>query len=167
FKSPFINMFFIASDFNKLMKKFDYYLTVPLEFEKMDFDNNLKREYPVGRLDDIYIHFNHYITYEDAKECYDRRKQRINKGKLVFVSATTSKNVEKEFDSMNYAQKVIFVPYHSVLKSSIKIDYTDIDRNCGITIGMKSNDIAKGQNPLIDILAFLNGEKNFLRVREV
>lgn len=30
---------------------------------------------------------------------------------------------------------------------------------------MKSNDLAKGDDPLIDLLSFLNGEENFLRVQ--
>lgn len=167
FNSPFINMFLNDGDFNKLVKRFDYYLTVPLEFERMEFDNIIKHEYPVGRLEDIYIYFNHYRNFEEAKVCYDRRKQRINKGNLIFISQTVSKNVEKEFDSILYARKVMFVPYDSVLKSSIKISFTDIERNSGITIGMKSNGIANGQNPLFDILSFLVGEEDFLRVREV
>lgn len=163
--SPFINMFFNDGDFNRLMKKFDYYLSVPLEFERMDFDNHLKREYPVGRLDDICLYFNHYLHYADAKECYDRRKRRINKEKMIFVSSTVRKNVETEFDGIPYARKVMFVPYDSDLKSSIKIDYTETESHNGITIGMKSNSVANGQNPLFDILSFLGGEENFLRIR--
>lgn len=166
FDSPFINMFFNDNEFNKLMKKFDYYLTVPLEFERMDFENNLKRAYPVGRLGDIFLHFNHYKSFEEAKACYDRRKQRINKENLIFISQTLSKNVEKEFDDISVcARKVIFVPWNSALKSSIRINYTDEEKNRGITIGMKSNDLAKGDDPLIDLLSFLNGEENFLRVQ--
>ncbi len=167
FTSPFINMFFSDGDFIKLMKNFDYYLTISLQFSGKAYDNNLKCEYPVGRLDDIYLYFNHYKNYEDAAECYYRRRQRINKRKLVFVSSTANKSVEKEFDSVNCGQKIIFVPYDSVLKSSIKIEYTDEERNNGITVGMKSNGIASGQNPLFDMLSFLNGEKNFLRVQGV
>lgn len=167
FNTPFINMFFSDGDFIKLMKRFDYYLSVPLEFAGLNFDNNLKCEYPVGRLDDIYLYFNHYRDYDEAKECYERRKRRINKKQLIFISSTADKSVEKEFDSMDYERKVIFVPYESVLKSSIRIEYTDTERNYGITIGMKSNGIANGQNPLFDILSFLNGEENFLRIQEV
>ncbi len=166
FNTPFINMFFSDGDFIKLMKRFDYYLSVPLEFAGSGFDSNLKREYPVGRLDDIYLHFNHYSDYGEAKDCYDRRKRRINKKKLIFVSSTGDRSVEKEFNNMDYEQKIIFVPYDSALRSSIKIAYTEAERNHGITIGMKANGIANGQNPLFNILSFLNGEEDFLRVQE-
>lgn len=167
FRTPFINMFFSDRDFNKLMRKFDYYLTVPLEFKGMEFDKNLKRQYPVARLDDIYLYLNHYIDYEEAKVCYDRRKQRINKEDLIFISQTTSKSVEEEFCSMPYSRKVIFVPYDSTLESSIRISHTEAEISNGITLGMKANGVANGQNPLFDILSFLMGEKDFLRVREV
>lgn len=168
FNSPFINMFFKPSDFNKLIKWFDYYLSVPLEFERMDFENNLKREYPVGRLDDIFLYFNHYESFEEAKTCYDRRKERINKENLIFISSTVSESVEKEFDDIPHARKVIFVPYDSALKSSIRINYTDEEKSSGITFGMKSNYIANGMNPLFDLLSFLHGGggENFLRVQE-
>lgn len=84
-----------------------------------------------------------------------------------FISRTASKSVEKEFDSMPYARKIMFVPYDSILMSSVRLTYTDMERSSGITIGMKSNGIANGHIPLFDILFFKNGEDDFLCVREV
>jgi uncharacterized protein (DUF1919 family) len=60
----------------------DYYLSLPLIENTVE---SFKTEYPVGQLGDITLHFNHYKSFEEAKEIYNRRKDRINKHNLLIV----------------------------------------------------------------------------------
>lgn len=161
FLSPTINMFFSSTDFNKFVKNMDNYLALPVEFVEMRFEKDLKRDYPVGKIGDIKLYFNHYTDFELAKECWDKRKMRINKDNLLIVSSTMSEDEAREFDSLPYEHKIIFVPFENDLESNCRIDYTD--NKGGITIGMISNRIANGSMGMFDLLSFLNHEKNFIR----
>jgi len=74
FKSPFINMFMTNGDYIKLLKNPRHYMNQTVIFERIEFDNYLQKNYPVGRCDDILLHFNHYSTFDEAMVCWERRK---------------------------------------------------------------------------------------------
>lgn len=153
FQSPTINMLFAPSDFNKLISNLDYYLSLPIKFVGMRYDENLQRDYPVGKLDDINLFFNHYTDFEDAVLAWNRRKKRITKN-IVVISSTTEKEDVIEFlgDGVPYKNKLIFVPKELDIKSEsvFPIYYND-----DMTIGMHSNNIANGCSSRIDLLSFL------------
>jgi uncharacterized protein (DUF1919 family) len=77
------------------------------------------------------------------------------------VSSTLSEQIAQEFDTLAHENKIIFVPFHNNLTSNIYLEYED--KHDGITIGMRSNRTANGSLNLIDLLALLNQEKNFIR----
>ncbi len=52
FRSPFVNLFLFPKDFIKFCKNIKYYLSQELSFIRLPEYN-----YPVGKLDDIYIYF--------------------------------------------------------------------------------------------------------------
>lgn len=159
FLSPTINLFFEDKDFNKFMKDLDDYLSCPLSFVENRYGEKVGREYPVGRLGDIYIHFNHYSDFEEAKLSWERRKALVNKENILVVSSTTSMEETIEFESLPYDKKLIFVPNKLGRKNSICFPVNYESEKDGMTIGMYTNGIANGQLCAFDIFALLQGEK--------
>lgn len=102
FLSPTINLFFKEPDFVRFVLNLEHYMACELEMR-------WEEEYPVGRLEDIEIHFMHYETCREAKEKWECRKQRINWDSILVVA--TDRN---GFDSAVFeAWKRI--PYTKVL----------------------------------------------------
>ena len=79
FLSPTVNTFIKEPDFVKFVLNLRHYLSYDLQMRWGE-------EYPIGRLDDIEIHFMHYGTCEDARESWERRKARINYDKIFVLS---------------------------------------------------------------------------------
>lgn len=157
-------MYFNDKEFNQFAANLMYYLSLPLIYEKSLYEKNLKRNYPVGRLGDIHLYFNHYVDFEEAQECWERRKRRINKDNLLIISSTMSEEVAFEFEKLPYDNKFIFTPFINDFPSNIHIDYNgDHD---GVTIGMISNKTANGHLNLLNLFALLNHENNYLRLEE-
>lgn len=73
FMSPTINLFFNAKDFLKFVLNLKYYTA-----QKLVFIKNTAGDYPLGQLDDIYVHFLHYKTAEEAAEKWYERCKRID-----------------------------------------------------------------------------------------
>lgn len=163
FLSPTINMFFLRSDFNKLLRNLEEYLSLPIESAGNKYGEDIQRFYPVGKLGDIHIFFNHYESFEEARLCWERRKTRINKDNLLLITSTTSIKEAEEFDELQYENKLVFVPFDSNLKSAYKIAYED--KGDGVTIGMACNEIAYGRLSNFDILKFLLHEKDYIRIK--
>lgn len=77
--------------------------------------NNVK--YPVGKLDDITIHFMHYKTFEEAKKKWNERKKRIRRNKLVIMACDRDgmdESLISRFQNLPY-KKVLFCnkPYEN------------------------------------------------------
>lgn len=71
FLSPTINMYLRPNEFIKFCQNMRYYLSCePVYVEQSDFD------YPVARLDDIYIFAVHYSDFLHFKTCWESRKKR-------------------------------------------------------------------------------------------
>ena len=99
FLSPTINAFIPEPGFVKMVLNLRYYMEQKLEI-------HWGEEYPIGVLDDVEIHFMHYETCQEAKEAWDKRKQRISWDK-IFVIGTDRDG----FDDDIYAQwKQILYP---------------------------------------------------------
>ena len=78
FQSPTINAFIPQPDFIRFINNLNHYLQVPLELA-------WGAEYPIGRLDDIQIHFVHYETCRDAADAWERRKTRVRFDKMLVL----------------------------------------------------------------------------------
>lgn len=161
FCSPTINMFFSPTDFNKFISNLDHYLALPVEFGGMKYDQIMKRDYPMGILDDIILHFNHYINFDEAVSAWTRRKERMT-GNIVVVSSTTEKDDAIEFAKLPFKNKLIFIPKELEVEDDcfLKLTYEHDEHN---TIGMYSNGTAGGRLSMIDLLAFLCSE-NYNRI---
>lgn len=79
FLSPTVNLFFKEPDFVRFVQNLEYYFGVELEMY-------WEEEYPIGKLDDLYIYFMHYQTCSEAKENWNKRKQRINWEKIIVLA---------------------------------------------------------------------------------
>lgn len=102
FLSPTINLFIKEPDFVRFALNLQHYMGCELEMR-------WEEEYPVGRLDDIEIYFMHYETCKEAKEQWNRRKQRINWDKIIVLSTD-----REGFDDAVF-QQWKQIPYPKVL----------------------------------------------------
>lgn len=110
YNSPFIGLFIMSPDYLKLVKNLRYYMSQELVFIKNSKYTD-KTTYPIGLLDDIEIHFLHYSSEDEARNKWNRRKERMNWNNLFFKFNDNDKcNYEliKEFDDLDYNSKVIF-----------------------------------------------------------
>ena len=119
FNSPFVNLWIKPNDYIKLLKDFDRYMAEEMTEIKED-----GIDYPVGKLGDVTIYFQHYDSFEQAREKWNERKTRINKDNLFVLftdrDGCTYENLV-EYDSLPY-NKVVFTnkPYPEI-KSSFYI----------------------------------------------
>ena len=123
FKSPFINMYLDHGDYIKLLSNLEYYLSCDLVLKEMRIETNLKRLFPVVACDDILLFFNHYTSFDDAKNCWERRRQRINFDNLFVMFFDEDPRVVEKFLCLPYKRKICFVPYYSEEKGLLSIPY--------------------------------------------
>lgn len=129
FASPFINMFEDHDDYLKLLMNMKYYMKCPLEFVEMRYETNLKRCFPVAKCGDIYLFFNHYESFEEAENCWNRRKKRVNWENLFIEFYDTDIKRVDDFLSLPYEKKICFVPFSMNNKNVISLDYKHYDNN--------------------------------------
>ena len=103
FLSPTINLHFKADDFIKFVNNIENYLSQDLDMRYGEF-------YPVGKLCDIEIYFNHYNTCKEAVEKWNERKKRINFDKMAVIMTDRdefNQEVFEEFKKVKYP-KLLF-----------------------------------------------------------
>lgn len=152
FMSPFINMFLNDVDFLHLLSDFKGFMSAPLEFVKTAYEEILKREYPVCRIGGIYLHFNHYLDFDDARECWERRITRINWNRLLFMMWTEDENAASQFLEFPYEHRVCF--------TTARIEHEDVCHISREMLGEKPlweavNGTAAGRYHLYDPMAVL------------
>lgn len=109
FCSPTINLYIESPDFVKFANNLRHYIDSELEFYSCS-------NYPIGRLDDILIHFLHYDDFDSAKEKWNIRKERIVWDK-IFVIMSDRDNFTP--DLINDFMKI---PYKKIIFSHTKYD---------------------------------------------
>lgn len=103
FLSPTINLYFTCPDFVKFVLNLKHYIGLKLQM-------TWGEEYPIGMLDDIKVYFMHYQTCTEAKEAWERRKQRINWDNILVLSTDMedfSEETFKQWKKITYP-KVLF-----------------------------------------------------------
>ena len=131
FNTPFINLWIKPDDFIKLLKDIDKYLNADLV---EDFEEGIC--YPIGRLIDIKIYFQHYDNFEQAKTKWNERKYRIDYNNL-FILFTDRDGCNEdnliEFDKLDFENKIVFVNRkHPNIKSSFYIKGFEKDESVGV-----------------------------------
>ncbi len=89
--TPTANLFFHAPCYLKFVSRLDHYLAQPLRFvpesryQQGRITHAEHGHYPIGKLDDIEIHFMHYSDASDAENKWERRKRRINRNNILYA----------------------------------------------------------------------------------
>lgn len=115
FNSPTINMFFYNDHFFTFCEDLDYYLSQDLQLAENPLYTDIPKKYPICELGAggrrLELHFLHYDTFEEAKRCWKRRKERINRENLFVVWTFFDKTDEEwlqRFDRIPIKNKVAF-----------------------------------------------------------
>lgn len=104
--TPTVNLFFDSEDYIKFLENLDYYLQHEL------VETRSVKDYPVGKIDDILIHFLHYSTFDEAKIFWEKRKARIKKDNLYVIMVQQNgctKEIIQRFDHLPYEHKLALV----------------------------------------------------------
>ncbi len=127
FESPTINMFMEHADYIKFLSNPKHYIQSEIFYEKMKFNKVQKVEYPVAICDDIFLHFNHNVYFEDAKKDWERRKQRIKWDNLFVMFYDEDKELVDRFCELPYERKFCLVPYEDRSECVISVNYKEYE----------------------------------------
>ncbi|MFC5528947.1 DUF1919 domain-containing protein [Cohnella yongneupensis] len=164
FLSPFINMFVNTADYLKIMSAPRHYLGCEPTLTKYLYESELKREYPVCRLDDTELYFNHYATLEDAVTKWNSRKAKINWDNLFVMMFTENFEDASRFIELPYENKVCFVPFETTETALLTIDYARIGEMEKVPFWAIVNGLASGMYKYYDMLDLLQGSRNRNRI---
>ncbi len=128
FKSPMINMFVREQDYLKLLGNPKQYMSYSLELKECLYTEVYNRYYPVCKCGDIELHFNHYASFEEAKECWERRKKRIDWNNLFVMMYTENVEVAEAFNKLPYPRKVCFVPFEHEAESLVYVPFRNFEK---------------------------------------
>lgn len=119
--SPIVNMQIVPEDYIRFLKNMEYYLSIEVDevkeineecLEKYKKVGGSKIEFPVGRIDDIYLYFAHETDFESAVEKWNRRKSRMKGKKKFYILAAKKVIYEKEiqeFAKLELKNKLLLV----------------------------------------------------------
>ncbi len=79
FLSPTINLWFYQGEFIRFIRDLPHYMAQELNFVPSEWD------FPVAKLDDVRIMFNHAKTEDEAREAWNSRRSRINYDNLYII----------------------------------------------------------------------------------
>lgn len=114
FLSPTINLFIESPDFIKLCKNLKDYMNYEL------IELNSTQNYPIGVLKDIKIHFLHYKTFDEAKEKWNTRKERINWNNIFVIMS------DRDHFHPDLINEFLELPYKKVLFSHKEYNQDEI-----------------------------------------
>lgn len=81
FMSPTINIWMTPSHLTRFVCDLDKYLSAPVVFVK-----NSGYDFPVGKICDITVYFQHYHTEKEALDKWNERKTRLNPENLYIIT---------------------------------------------------------------------------------
>lgn len=118
FKSPTINLQILPLDFIKFCNNLEFYLNQELieikDKPEKYYDLLNDHDFPVAKLGDITVYFQHYSDFINAKDSWNKRKIRMlelfekgYKPYIILVSKELDHNVINMFSQLNYDNKLI------------------------------------------------------------
>jgi len=125
YNSPFVGLFLFGPCYMKLLRDFDRYMNMELAFIPKSKYPDAYNNHPIGVLDDVEIHFQHYENIDEAREKWNRRKKRmfeVSKDNYFFTICDRrgiNANDFGEFHRMTFKNKLSF-SFHKIedLKNS-------------------------------------------------
>ncbi len=138
FLSPTINVQIKPDDFIKFCENLDSYISEEIIEVKNPDDLDFKAlgggniDFPVGKIKDITIYFQHYESFKCGVDKWNERKKRINHSQLFFILCDTycngktvcDKKIVNDFLSIPYKNK-LFVTDNVLYKNSKNCCYID------------------------------------------
>lgn len=165
FTSPLINMFESETDYLKLLKDPKKYMNETLQLVDTGYNVFYKKEYPIVKCGDITLNFLHYNSFEQALDCWNRRKQRINWDNLFVMMYTESYDTAHEFTKLPYTKKICFVPFNSDDKSLICVDFRHVNEMPNLSFTDIVCRMATGACPYYDVFDLIMDTK-FTKIAE-
>ena len=133
FLSPMINTFIPEPGFVKLALNLRHYMEQELVMR-------WEEEYPVGLLGDVEIHFMHYESCKEAKECWERRKARINWDKILVLGTDRDgfdEAVYEQWQQIDYP-KLLFTAHAEFAEDAVYYPEYEEDGQVGDLISGRS-----------------------------
>lgn len=155
FDSPFINMYESHDDYLKILADPKHYLACELQFKEMNYDPNLKIDFPVTACDDVLLYFNHYKSFDEANYYWNKRKQRINWDNIFAMYYDEDPARIKKFCDLPYERKICFVPFASELDHVLPVKYRVNEDMEKIPFWKVIIGIANGRYPIYNVLDLL------------
>ena len=157
FNSPFVNLWIKPKDYIRMLSNLKQYMNTDLEFVKEE-----GIDYPVGKLIDAIIYFQHYNSEEEAKEIWNKRKTRINYDNL-FVMFTERDGCTyedlKAFDELPYKKIVFTHKEYPQIQSSYYITGFENQNEVGFLYDYMPDKIGKKYYDQFDYVSWFNGDK--------
>lgn len=157
FCSPTINLFFKCDDFIKFCTNFSEYINIEPVLDHYSHDEHTKIDYPVAKINDIEIHFNHDNIFEEAIKKWDTRRTRLNFNNFLIVMRAEGSDMLNGYRN---------IPYRKICFTSFKSEEPDtyyLPLESGQELWSEVCSLGRGVNPGIDPLKLLYGDSNFMR----
>lgn len=132
FSSPTINQWMKMAEYLEFISDLKFYMECELVEDK---DETIKWKFPVGTLvsndeshNNVNIYFNHYKSFDDAKQKWQERKKRILWDKIYVIYDFNDKdcdtNMLYRFEELPFEHKVSLTHYKKIpdLKYNYKIN---------------------------------------------
>lgn len=157
FRSPTINLYLSTSDYLKFCKNINFYK----EQKLIQIEND--RSFPVGLLYDIKIYFMHYQTFDEAKDAWYRRFNRINNDNLCFILVQGDDCKEKEIREFLSFQakgkKILLLNHDFNLENTFYIKGFEDCNSLGNIIEYDTSKIGMRYFDQFDFISFFNKAK--------
>ena len=158
FNSPTVNLWFYNTDFVLFCKDLRRYLYEVELVEDRKLSESLK--YPVGKLENILLFFLHYDSFEEAKEKWNVRKERVNFDNIFLIMVQDMHDgidLLREYDNLPYNKLVFTINDYPDIKSAIHIEGTTKDGNMKDMCSYESRFSAHRLIDRFDYVDYLNG----------
>lgn len=133
FCSPTINLYMSCSHFVKFCENLSYYLN----YELTEYVGEIKRDYPIAKLDDLTLFLVHYSTFDEAKIKWEERKQRVNMNNIRIIGTDRdgcTNELKNRFEALPY-KKVMFTHlYDNEHNSCFYIKGYENDKQVGTVV---------------------------------
>lgn len=123
YNTPFVGLMLMAPCYIKFLSNPRYYLSTSLVFTSESIYEDLKSfrlardYYPMALIDDIEIHFLHYVSESEAAEKWYRRSARVNWNR-IFVKFC----MDKDFATIEHLRTFEVMAFHKVCFSRVNYD---------------------------------------------
>lgn len=156
FMTPTINLYMFPEDYVKFCENLDYYLKQEL------IECESRYNFPMGKLDDVEICFDHAKNFHEAKKGWDRRKQRIQWDNIFLMFSEfrgCTYQLLQRFDALPYP-KVVFTafPYAEIRSAVYMPDYSKY-QYVGFLGAVRNLKWQREYEQYFDIVKWLNKEQ--------